>query len=88
PYTFSVIAGALPAGLTLTTAGVLSGTPTAAQTYTFTVQGVDANGCFNDRTYTLTVGSAVPTMSQWLLLLLALGLLGLGYLRLRRRAVV
>ena len=86
PYTFAVIGGTLPAGLTLTAAGVPSGTPTIDQSATFTVQGTDANGCFNERTYTLVIGNPVPTMSQWLLLLLALGLMGLGYLRLRRRA--
>ena len=38
PYTFTVSSGSLPGGLTLTTAGVLSGTPTAAGSFTFTVK--------------------------------------------------
>jgi sugar lactone lactonase YvrE len=42
PYTWSVSAGALPAGLTLSAAGVISGTPTAATTATFTVTALDA----------------------------------------------
>ena len=38
PYTWSVSAGSLPAGLTLTAeTGVISGTPTTAATSTFTV---------------------------------------------------
>jgi hypothetical protein len=42
PYTWSVSAGALPAGLTLSPAGVLRGTPTTAGTSNFTVTALDA----------------------------------------------
>jgi len=43
PYTFSVAAGSsLPAGLTLSASGLLSGTPTTAGTFSFTVQAADA----------------------------------------------
>lgn len=43
PYTFTLIAGAFPPGLTLdASTGLLSGTPTAAGTFTFTVQVTDA----------------------------------------------
>ncbi|MFM8310415.1 MAG: S8 family serine peptidase [Ilumatobacteraceae bacterium] len=40
-YGWSVSAGTLPAGLSLSSAGVLSGTPTAAGTSTFSVTAVD-----------------------------------------------
>ncbi|HYV44510.1 MAG TPA: putative Ig domain-containing protein, partial [Myxococcaceae bacterium] len=44
PYTWSLIAGALPSGVTLGgTTGVLSGTPAAPGTFSFTVQVTDAN---------------------------------------------
>src|SRR5256885_3407396 len=43
PYTWSLSAGTLPAGLTLSTAGAISGTPTTAATSSFTVQVKDAN---------------------------------------------
>ncbi|MCX6538475.1 MAG: IPTL-CTERM sorting domain-containing protein [Acidobacteria bacterium] len=86
PYTFTVNSGALPAGLTLTAAGVLAGTPTTAGTPAVTIRGTDANGCFKDTSYTMNIISPVPTLPQWGALLLAAGLLGLGYLRLRRRA--
>ena len=43
PYRWSVIAGALPAGLTLSTAGQISGTPSIAGDFAFTVQVTDAN---------------------------------------------
>jgi CshA-type fibril repeat protein len=41
---FSVFAGSLPTGMSLSTGGVLSGTPTTAGTYTFTVQASNASG--------------------------------------------
>jgi hypothetical protein len=42
PYTWTVSAGSLPPGLSLTTDGVLSGTPTTTGTFNFTVQVVDS----------------------------------------------
>jgi hypothetical protein len=42
PYTWSVSSGSLPAGLTLSSAGVLSGTPTTAGTSNFTLEVADA----------------------------------------------
>ena len=86
PYTFSVTVGALPAGVTLTAAGVLAGTPTTAGQSTATIRGTDANGCFKELSYTVVISSPVPTLPQWSALLLAAGLVGLGYLRLRRRS--
>lgn len=44
PYTFSTTAGTLPAGLTLTSAGLVEGSPTAVGTANFTVQITDSNG--------------------------------------------
>jgi hypothetical protein len=44
PYTFAVSSGSLPAGCTLNTStGVISGTPTTAATYTFSIQVTDAS---------------------------------------------
>ena len=42
PYTWSVASGSLPAGVTLSAAGVISGTPTAYGTNSFTVQVADS----------------------------------------------
>jgi hypothetical protein len=87
PYTFSVTAGTLPAGMTLTAAGVLAGTPTTAGQSTFTIRATSADVvCFTDITRTVTVATAVPTLPQTLLILLALTLVGIGYLRLRGRS--
>jgi hypothetical protein len=44
PYqNFIVTAGALPAGLTLSSGGTISGTPTATGAFTFTVQATDSS---------------------------------------------
>ena len=40
-YTYTVSAGALPAGMTLSAAGVLSGTPTTTGSFNFTVRATD-----------------------------------------------
>jgi VCBS repeat-containing protein len=55
--TFSVSAGALPPGLTLSGAGVLSGTPTEGGDYTFTLTA--SNGLFADasKQFTITISS-------------------------------
>lgn len=45
PYIYSLLSGSLPAGLSLSNTGVLSGTPTTAGTGSFTVRAVDANSC-------------------------------------------
>jgi hypothetical protein len=64
PYTYTVSAGTLPPGLTLNAAtGVLSGTPTTAGSSTFTIRASDANGCSVERTYTMVVGAACPTIT-------------------------
>ena len=57
PYTFSVVSGTLPAGLTLTAGGVLSGTPTTAGSSTVVIRATDANGCFAQITYTIVVSA-------------------------------
>lgn len=54
PYTWS--ASGLPAGMSMTSAGVLRGTPTAAGTYTVVVTVADAAGGVATRSYTTTIG--------------------------------
>lgn len=52
PYTFSISAGALPAGLTIgSTTGVISGTPTTAGTSNFTVRVMDGSGTIDTRAF-------------------------------------
>ncbi|RWB20854.1 MAG: autotransporter domain-containing protein [Mesorhizobium sp.] len=56
PYTYATTAGALPAGMSLTTAGELTGTPTQSGNFSFTVAATDAHGQTGSRIYNLTVG--------------------------------
>jgi len=55
PYTWSVNAGSLPPGITLTSAGVLAGTPTTAGSYPFTVNVIDQNNGIATASITLTI---------------------------------
>jgi len=63
PYTFAVTSGTLPPGLTQASSGVLSGTPTAAGTYTFTITATDSSSPSGtgQQTYTVTINAAVTT---------------------------
>jgi hypothetical protein len=56
-YTFTVDSGALPPGLTINNLfGQLSGKPTVAGVYNFTLKATRSNGCSGTRAYTITVG--------------------------------
>jgi len=55
-YTFTAPAVELPKGITLSKAGLLSGTPTAAGTYPITVTATDHLGVAGTRTYSMVVG--------------------------------
>lgn len=52
--TFSLVSGSLPAGLTLSTSGLISGTPTSGNGNTSMVfRATDNNGTYVDRTFTI-----------------------------------
>ena len=55
PYTWAVTGGALPAGLTLSSGGALSGTPTTVGSYSFTAQVTDSAGGTASATFSLAV---------------------------------
>ena len=67
PYTFSVSGGTLPPGISLSPVGVLSGTPTAAGTYSFIVTAHDnARGkrkSSGSQKYDLVIDQAVLTIT-------------------------
>jgi hypothetical protein len=59
PYTWTLSAGTLPAGLQLSGAGTIAGTPTAAATASITVTVTDANSQTGSATLPLTVLKAL-----------------------------
>lgn len=63
PYQWSVSSGSLPAGVSLSTAGVLSGTPTATGTYSFTIAATDLNNVKTTRALTM-VSYAPPVVAN------------------------
>jgi len=90
PYTYAVTAGILPAGLSLSPAGLLSGTPNTLGSATFTIMATDALGFTGTRVFNLTVqllALPVPVDSPLALATLALGMLLAGLLFVRRRAL-
>jgi uncharacterized protein YhjY with autotransporter beta-barrel domain len=63
PYTYTVLDGTLPPGLTLSSAGTISGTPTTAGTYTFNVRAADSGSNTGYTSSTITVSAGVPTIT-------------------------
>ncbi len=76
PYSYGLNSGALPNGLTLSAAGVISGTPTEGGSFDVTVKATDANLCSGTRAYTLTVACQTITLTP---ISLAAGTVGVSY---------
>lgn len=62
PYTFSLADGTVPTGLSLSTAGLLTGAPTSPGTSLFTVLIVDANGVKATQSFRLVVETATAAI--------------------------
>lgn len=56
-YAWSVSSGSLPAGLTLSSSGLISGTPTALGSSTFTVRVADQAGKTHTRQFTIVIAT-------------------------------
>jgi uncharacterized delta-60 repeat protein len=54
-YTFSLLTGQLPPGITLNSAGLISGVSSQAGTYNFKVKALAAGGCLGTKSYALMV---------------------------------
>jgi hypothetical protein len=65
PYTWSVTSGTLPAGLTLSSSGTLSGTPTSAGSSNFTIQVRDSSSTAQtaSRAFTVRIDPALSVVS-------------------------
>ena len=58
PYTWSISSGALPTGTSINSStGLISGTPTVAGTYNFTVKIVDAVGNINTNSFQIIINA-------------------------------
>ena len=60
PYVWSIGSGAIPSGLTFSTAGVLSGTPAGAGTFTFTARLADSGGVVATKIFAVTIAASGP----------------------------
>ena len=78
PYTFAVTAGSLPAGLSLSPAGALTGTPTTPGAFSFTVTATDSAASTGIAAYSGTVAAPVPAMPVVAFGMLGVLLVGLG----------
>lgn len=67
PYTWSVITGSLPVGLSMSATGVISGTPAAAGTSAFTVQVRDAAtpAATATRSLSIVIAAAIVSTSYF-----------------------
>lgn len=63
PYTWSITSGTLPAGVSLSSTGVMSGTPTASGTYPVSVTVRDTSGV--TRTTTLSLAVTAAAAHDW-----------------------
>lgn len=64
PFEYGIAFGALPAGMSLTSTGTLSGTPTTAGTFTFGVRASDTNRFTGVRPYSFVVGQQAPVAAN------------------------
>ena len=67
PITYTIVAGSLPTGATLNSAGYITGTSPvdeSSNTYTFTVQATDAENQDSTREFSLTITVDVVTWSS------------------------
>ncbi|MBI5021694.1 MAG: putative Ig domain-containing protein [Ignavibacteriales bacterium] len=70
PYSFNIIGGNLPDGLSLNSDGTISGTLSKADKFNFTIIAIDANGCTSTSVYIVTVDRAeeiveIPLSAKW-----------------------
>lgn len=64
PYSYSVSSGRLPTGLSLSTDGALSGTPTEAGSFPFAVKATDNNGFEGAMSYVMQISAPVPVVQN------------------------
>lgn len=63
PYTWTVVGGALPAGFSLSSDGVITGSPTVASVSSFAVEATDSVGASNGKLLSLTIAATPVTFT-------------------------
>ena len=63
PYTWSILNGALPAGITLNSNGLISGIPTETGSFNLTVQMIDAGDLTSTKSLSLTIDPSPITIT-------------------------
>ncbi|HVK50209.1 MAG TPA: putative Ig domain-containing protein [Pseudoxanthomonas sp.] len=61
PYSYSLVSGDLPVGMSLSSAGTLLGTPATTGSYTFNIRSTDVEGYSVTQAYTVVI--ALPTIT-------------------------
>jgi outer membrane autotransporter protein len=64
-YSYAITAGALPPGIALSSGGVLSGTPTSAGNFNFTVTSTDSHNFQVAQAYTVAIGQPAPIVQNY-----------------------
>ncbi|MCS5516892.1 cadherin-like domain-containing protein [Pseudomonas qingdaonensis] len=64
PYSYTIVSGALPSGMTLAPTGSLAGTPTAPGTTSFTVRVTDSQSFQASQALSLTVVAQAPVVGN------------------------
>ena len=64
PYTYTIISGALPDGITLGEDGSFSGSPLQSGTFIFTARAYDINMCYADKEYSIYVCPEIAVAPQ------------------------
>jgi len=63
PYTYFIVSGTMPPGLSLSSSGLVYGTSSLQGNYTFTIKSVDSSSFSGSRSYTITCNSPVITLT-------------------------
>src|SRR5581483_7728159 len=63
PYTWAMLGGNLPEGLSFSSTGIIQGTPTKAGLFSITVAAADASGASVTASFGITIGTPKLTLS-------------------------
>ncbi len=61
--TYALASGTMPPGVTINGTGLISGTPTATGTYTFSVTATGSNGCSSTQSFTIVINCPTITLT-------------------------